>query len=85
MKFKPNEIFVFKIYTIRMQKTTHVHTHKEAHREAVLTYYLVCFLLFGPRLLLNTVISHIVIATLCRVISNTVLEKTESLLYKCLV
>lgn len=37
MKFKPNEIFVFKIYTIWMQKTTHVHTHKEAHREAVLT------------------------------------------------
>lgn len=85
MKFKLNEIFLFKIYTIRMQKTTHIHTHKEAHREAELTYYLVCFLLFGPRLLLNTVISHIVRATLCKVISNFILEKTESLLYKCLV
>ena len=29
MKFKLNEIFLFKIYTIRMQKTTHIHTHKK--------------------------------------------------------
>ena len=75
--------FILRIYAVRMQNT-HIHPHRETNRESEFTYYLVYFIcsLSADK---YTVMSHNVVPTLCKVTSNIVLKRIESLLYRCLI